>query len=150
MIDPYALPEDYRQGAAAGGNKLETVRNIESAMREKLPSPQWLPYIQLHEFEALIYADLDELVKQFPDEDLTIGLRDLRSEIGNLSPEGIDESKEYAPSKRLLRHVPHYGKAAAGPAAAEAIGLEKLRKACPHFNEWITSLEGLASLPLKN
>jgi hypothetical protein len=149
MIDLYALPADYRQSANLGSNKLETVRNIESALRDKWPSPQWIPYIQLHEFEALIYSGLDELINQFPDEDLTIGLRDLRSEIGNLSPEDIDESKEYAPSKRLLRHIPHYGKAAVGPATTEAIGLERLRGACPHFDDWITSLEGLAGLPLK-
>ena len=145
MIDLYALPEDYPGRVLFPDDARARARGVESRMREAMPSRQWLPYVQLHEFEALIYTDLEALVPQFPGADLTVGLRDLRSEIGDLKPEEIGEGPQTAPSKRLLRHVPTYAKAQAGPAALETIGLPALRAACPHFDAWITTLESLTS-----
>ena len=43
--------------------------------------------------------------------------------------------------------VPAYAneKTTAGPLVAETIGLPSMRQKCPHFNQWLTRLESLAS-----
>ena len=143
MIDLYALPNDYRDGVPLGNTKKEWVRNIEASMAARLPSPQWIPYIQLHEFEALLFVDLGCLSARVPGSNLETPLRRLREDVNGLRPEEIDEGRTTAPSKRILRHVPAYAKAQIGPESLADIGLARLRGGCPHFNEWVTKLEGL-------
>ncbi len=61
------------------------------------------------------------------------------------SPELIDDGEQTAPSKRIIDIFPDYGgaKSAAGPQIAEEIGLETVRRLCPHFHAWLTKLEQL-------
>jgi hypothetical protein len=146
MVDLYALREFPGDERRSGEAPSERVTRIENAMKERLPSPQFLPYVQLHEFEALVFADLEELAPEFPDQDVGEVIRRLRNEVGSLAPEEIDDSPTTAPSKRLIRHLPAYAvvKATAGVKIAGRIGLERLRWACPHFGRWLERLEGLA------
>ena len=46
---------------------MDRVHRIESEMAERLPNPRFIPYVQVHEFEALVFVDLNQLVKPFPD-----------------------------------------------------------------------------------
>ena len=68
-----------------------------------------LPYIQLHEFEALLFSDVNAIV------DL-MGLSSssaaaLRQDVSAFeTPEDINDGPDTAPSKRLLRLVPRYDK----------------------------------------
>jgi hypothetical protein len=146
MVDLYALREFPGDERRPGEAPMDRVARIESAMKERLPSPQFLPYVQLHEFEALVFVDLDALPPEFPGEDLAEVLRSLRTEVQTLAPEEIDDSPRTAPSKRLIRGIPGYEalKATAGAKIAGRIGLERLRQACPHFAAWLGQLEGLA------
>src|ERR1700722_13280438 len=63
MIDLYAIGQ--YPGAARIGYETpyERVQRIEVAMAQGLPNQRFIPYIQLHEFEALVLVDLDELPK---------------------------------------------------------------------------------------
>jgi len=142
MVDLYALP-DYPGQAEPADSPIEKVRNIERRMREHLPNPRWLPYIQLHEFEALLYVDLSAINSAMSDRDVSGGVASLSSEVHGLAPEDINEDSWTAPSKRILKHIPEYAKAQVGPSAAQIIGLNTLRQHCPHFDEWLHSLEGL-------
>jgi hypothetical protein len=54
-----------------------------------------------------------------------------------------NDHPDTAPSKRLLREIPEYDKANSGVIVAEQIGLGKMRRRCPHFNDWLTKLERL-------
>lgn len=125
---------------------VEKAKNVEAAMKEGLPNPNFLPYVQVHEFEALVYADLDKLADAFPDGEATNAIRVLQAETRDLEPEDIDQGEQTAPSKRLIREIPEYKgrKTTAGPQIAEHIGLPALRAACPHFDNWVTRLENLA------
>lgn len=142
MIDLYALP-NYPGQHEPSSSPVEKVQNIEMALRGEIKNPRWLPYIQLHEFEALLYADLDALDNAAPNFDLSAAIGSLKAEVAGLQPEDIDEGRQTAPSKRILRRIPEYAKAQLGPAAAKGIGLQRLRDACPHFREWLERLEGL-------
>ena len=55
------------------------------------------------------------------------------------SPE--DDSPTTAPSKRIEALVPGYQKPVMGTLAAQEIGLQTMREACPHFGQWIARLD---------
>ena len=66
MIDLYALPDDY-PGRGASRRTTPAAKGcgaLKARMRETMPSRQWIPYVQLHEFEALLYTDLDALASR--------------------------------------------------------------------------------------
>lgn len=147
MIDLYALRGFPEQEERQGESPRDRACRIEAGMAAQLPSSQFIPYIQVHEFEALLYVDLDELRPSFPGKDLTDALRGLRDDTAGLAPEDIDDGRKTAPSKRLIRHIPayEYVKAIAGPQTAARIGLARMRDRCPHFGVWLGRLEGLAA-----
>jgi Domain of unknown function (DUF4276) len=146
MIDLYRIGDYPGADRVAGEDLLDRVRRIETRMGEILPNPRFIPYIQVHEFEALVFVDLDRLPEQFPDGEADGAPERLRLSVGNYGPEEINDGDETAPSKRIIREVPSYKplKSIAGPAIALSIGLLHLRRACPHFNDWITGLEQLS------
>ena len=58
-------------------------------------------------------------------------------------PEEINHMPETAPSKRILKAAPNYGKKVMGPLIAEQIGVEKLCQSCKHFQSWIQQMMAL-------
>lgn len=147
MIDLYALPDEFPGWAEARKKALPKDRIVvlEAALHATLEDNRFLPHIQLHEFETLLYCDLFELQRRIADNEK--GFATLAREVANLEPEDINEGATTAPSKRIIRHVPIYDrlKVRVGAPAAAAIGLPKLRSKCPHFNEWVGKLESLGS-----
>jgi Domain of unknown function (DUF4276) len=149
MFDLYALPNDFPEFEKA--NKLFDpclkVKALESAFAKDINHNQFIPYIQLHEFEALIFTDLEELYKDFPDNDqYKKGIDRLIAECRKYSsPELINQGVTTAPSKRLERVMHNYKKrkASLAPQVVEKIGIAKIREKCPHFNDWIARLESL-------
>jgi hypothetical protein len=146
MIDLYKIGNYPGAGKRLGEAVTERVRRIESQMTDTLPSPRFIPYVQVHEFEALVFVELDFLPEQFPDGEAEGAPERLRSSIGSMEPEEIDDGEQTAPSKRIIREVPLYAqlKSIAGPNITSAIGLPDLRRACPHFDEWVRKLEQLS------
>lgn len=99
----------------------------------------FIPHIQLHEFEALIFSDVRGLDAIF-DVDNNEGYKIVRDLILNTdNPETINNGATTAPSKRLLKIV-GYNKIIHGKTALEEIGMKRMLSKCPHFNEWIKSL----------
>jgi hypothetical protein len=145
MIDLYALPKEFpgweRASKAKGGE--EKVSFLEEALSVSFGDARFIPYIQLHEFEALLFCDLSELSHRISGSEA--GIRLLQNDVRNLAPEDINEAATTAPSKRIIHRVPMYekSKVRVGASAAIAIGLDRLRHRCPHFNEWISKLEAL-------
>ena len=98
----------------------------------------FIPYVQLHEFEALIFSDLSKLAEKYFDKDI----KKLQSDVaGFANPELINNGETTAPSKRIISYIPNYDKAGMGVTIAENIGLDVLKQTCQHFGEWITSIE---------
>ena len=102
-----------------------------------------LPYVQMHEFEGLLFSDVRRFdwVLDGWSEGVQRELIEVRSQFD--SPENINDSPETAPSKRILSIFPQgtYSKTEHGPLIAEEIGLDVIRQQCPAFNEWISKLE---------
>ena len=115
---------------------------LEDALKEDIDDRRFIPYIQLHEFETLILADVGKLDWEYLDHDAPI--RRLVDIVGDQNPELIDDTPEGAPSKRILDELPEYDKANSGLLVAEKIGLQTMKTKCSHFRAWVELLEGLA------
>ena len=118
---------------------------IEKSMAEDIADRRFVPYIQLHEFEALLLVDPRHLESAFIEHEQAIrNLVALAAEYR--SPELIDDGMYTAPSKRIIKEIPGYAKrkASVGPLVTAKIGLPKLRESCPHFNSWLKKLEELS------
>jgi hypothetical protein len=145
MIDLYGLPHDF-PGIEELRSMADTRQRAERAqalMAGDIGDPRLIPYVQRHELEALIFADLDRLRDHLDSEPDLSGLTALSASVRGLDPEDIDDGPLSAPSKRLLRHIPSYRKTHHGPNALESIGLRALRARCPRFHAWVSLLESL-------
>lgn len=147
LFDLYGIPADF-PGYALHANDADTVRrvaNLEEAMFNNIGDKRLIPYIQRHEVEALIFADLQALADVTEPGPQRNGVEVLRADVAGLMPESINDGRETSPSKRLLRFIPGYRKTMHGPRVMEAVGLARIRRACPRFNNWVTVLEALGT-----
>lgn len=147
MLDLYRLPTTFPGFGEAGKERdpFARVQYLEASLREDIGHPRFIPYIQLHEFEALLLSDPSRFKAVFLTHDEAIArLGELASRFD--SPEHIDDGSETSPSKRIIKEIREYEKqkASAGPLIASKIGLVRMRQACRHFDEWITQLESLS------
>lgn len=99
------------------------------------------PYVQMHEFEGLLFSDVDAFGYLNIHEETLNTLRDIRSRFR--TPEDINDSSDTAPSKRIAYLIPRYEKVVYGSLVALEVGLDKIRAECPRFNEWVARLESL-------
>jgi hypothetical protein len=153
MIDAFRIPTDFPGFQASRGinDPVDRVVALEQAMLADIStlsgSDRLIPYIQMHEFEALLFTDPQKL-----DDSVTM-LSDASSRLTALqailaqyeTPEHINQSPQNAPSKQLeVLYRSAYRKTVFGPLVTQAIGLEKLRQECLRFDAWVTQLENLA------
>ena len=152
MVDYYGLPErppGAWPGRATSGKvpMPDRATHVENAIRHDLQGElgdefqarRFIPYVMLHEFEAMLFSDCTLFARGIGRPELEPGFQDIVNAAGE--PEAIDDTPEGAPSKRIEALIPGYSKPFLGPTAAKAIGLDKIRAACPHFNAWLTRLE---------
>ena len=145
MFDLYALPNDFPDftNAQKKTDPYQKIACLEAALAQDIQDNRFIPYIQLHEFEALILADAQKLDWEYLEHERAIA--NLVAMVGDTCPELINDGAETAPSKRILKQIPEYDKVTAGWTVVEQIGLATLRHKCPHFNEWLTRLEQLGA-----
>ena len=137
MYDFYALPSDFpgRDDMPCGSGKVK-VAHLEQSLENDLNHHRFRPYLQLHEFEALLFADPEATAKYLgavPDQALE--LKRIRSSFP--SPEEIDDSPHTSPSHRIQGVFESYQKVLDGPLIARQIGLARISKECAHFGEWL-------------
>ena len=152
MIDLYALPGDF-PGTSESQNlrhsPYDRVSKLEKHFVEDIADPwgrptRFIPYIQLHEFEAILLcrpAAFSSFFGNCPQQ-----IERLEASIRGKLPELINDGEQTAPSKRILEQFPDYdgAKSVAGPRIAEEIGIESVRNQCPHFATWLKRLESLS------
>lgn len=148
MFDLYALPDNFPgyEQANCIPDHSKRVRFLEEQLAQDIGDRRFIPYIQLHEFEALLFADPQQLDWVFLEHDAPIQQLIALSQQFE-SPEDIDDGRHTAPSKRIIGEIPEYdnSKASAGPLVAARIGLPRLRERCLHFGQWIATLESLTT-----
>lgn len=106
---------------------------------------RFLPHIQPHEFEALLFSNVRVLCAT--EEDWQAHANEFDALCARVTnPEWINDSRQTAPSKRLERLIPRYRKVQHGADIAERIGLVAMREQCPHFRQWYERLLALPQL----
>ena len=149
MFDLYALPNDFPgyEESCSIVDKYSRVKSFEGAFYNAVSCDRFVPYIQLHEYEALVFCGLDYLSQMY--EGCESGIKRLKSDllVVNNNPELINDRPDTAPSKRIIKAIEGdrrvhfiYDKPKAGKFVAQKVGIDELCKKCVHFNEWIVSL----------
>jgi len=147
MIDLYALHAEFpgREDAEKlRHDPHQRVQSLQSAWARDIADGRFIPFIQLHEFEAYLFVDPSQFEFFYPDSLPQIaGLQKIADDVR--TPELIDDGQHTAPSKRIMSQFPDYkgAKPLVGPQVGELIGVAAIRAKCPHFNEWLTGLERL-------
>ena len=154
MVDYYGLPRSG-QRAWPGRARASTLPFAEKAdaveatllagilheMGGGFDPNRFVPYVMMHEFEALLFSDCDQFGRGIGRQDLAASCQGIRDQFA--SPEEIDDSPDTAPSKRAESLVAGYQKPLLGILAALAVGLDAMRRECPHFAMWLSRLEAL-------
>ncbi|MDX2128846.1 MAG: DUF4276 family protein [Chloroherpetonaceae bacterium] len=146
MFDLYALPSDFPKYNESLGirDPYKKVQFLEQSFFEDIEYRRFTPYIQLHEFEALLFSDVNIIEQRLKPFQPRTKLEDLNKILFEChSPELIDDGIQTAPSKRLLVLYPAYQKRLYGSLISKEIGLATIQSKCPHFHWWITTLQGL-------
>lgn len=151
LFDLYGFPDDFPGYAELSkiDDTKERCDRWEAQIESHFNDRRLIPYVQRHEFEALVLASLSKLNDWLETSDQLDGLAQLQSRVTNTPPEDINDDPKTAPSKRLLESIPGYNKILHGPLAVEDTGLDTIRKRCPRFNAWLRKLEGLPESSLK-
>lgn len=144
LLDYYGLPQDFPGMALRPtSDPYARVACVEAAFAAKIDSNRFLPHLVLHEYETWIFSAPGECGWVFERDTVATRLSEIALECNGA--ERINEQPMSAPSKRLQKVFPAYKKTLHGPMAVEAIGLERIRQACPHAAAWLSRLESLGS-----
>lgn len=150
LIDYYGLHAKYQFPGWDDSMKILDKNSrmdfLENAMAEAIDADfrhRYLPYIQLHEFEGLLFNDIKIFYEQIPANEL-IDEDELKRTFDEFeNPEMINDTKEKSPSQRLMRIISGYNKIVYGNILADAIGLENIRIKSKRFNQWLQKIEDL-------
>jgi len=135
FFDFYGLPTNF-PGKEAARQKSDIAEKsaclldaFSKAIEEKIgkaPSRRFIPYAQMHEFEGLLFSDVDALARGINQNSLRHSFKAIRDEFN--SPEEINDSPSTAPSKRIEALFPEYEKPLYGSLAALEIGIDAIRR----------------------
>ena len=155
LFDYYGLNKDWPGLPDAKGKRPEEIPSIiEPAIATAVAAEmgpgfnrsRFIPYVQLHEVESLLFADPGKMAQIFQRPELEAKFAKIVEECGGC--EMINDDQETAPSKRIAGLFPGYKKGSGVNAhayrIAQHIGLQRMREQCPHFNEWMARFEQLA------
>ena len=153
FFDFYGLSKDFPGKAAAGAKrdpreKAETVHvELVSKLKSEIDEAsmrRFIPYVQMYEFEALLFSDPINFAKGISKPELQGKLTKIRE--GFDTPEHINDHPHRAPSKRIEALLFRgYQKPLMGKSAAREISLARMRAECVLFNAWLTKLEALSA-----
>jgi hypothetical protein len=152
MVDYYGLPQAANTAwpGRAAAAQLPTVQkapcveaqldaDVQRAMGPNFQAARFIPFVIIHEFEALLFSDCEAFSRGVGRPDLHAALQSVRDAFA--TPEDINDSPLTAPSKRVEALISGYQKPFLGTLAAIEVGLQRIREACPHFGAWLTRLE---------
>jgi hypothetical protein len=142
LIDFYRLRNDFPNYEESKNLRTaeQRVELIEQGCYVDINDKRLLPYIQLHEFEGLLFSAPNGFNELFPDLPKA-NMRELIETIEQFpNPEMINDRPQSAPSKRLERLIPNYRKPLYGGMIALENGFPSIMDKCPRFRNWIETI----------
>ena len=139
FVDFFRIPNNMPgyDEAMRSGDDLQRVENLQQALGESIADRRFIPYIQLHEFEALLFSNNKGFEYLWKD-DMSSKTKNIGDSFEN--PEDINSAPETAPSKRLLAINQKYDKVLEGNVIALEVGINEMLAKCPRFADWVSRL----------
>jgi len=140
MFDLYDLPSDFPGYSESSGLRgVEKAQLIEAELKKRFGDSRFEPYLSVHEFEALLFADVSRTSEALGASHLQSKFQKIRNQFS--TPEDINDNPKTCPSRRITNLFEGYEKPLYGTLCTKKTGITILRSACPHFDEWITMME---------
>jgi len=140
MIDYYGLPGDFPgRGELSKESIFERANRLEQAFARDVDHRRFVPYLSLHEFEALLFSSPEEIAGIAPDVNAENKLLAIKRSFA--SPEEINDNPQTHPAARITGLILAFRKIPHSPLIVGRIGLTKIRNECRHFDAWLTKLE---------
>ncbi len=150
FIDFFRLKSDFPkfEEAMQKQNKMERVDFLEQILSDAINNSRFIPYIQLHEFEGLLFAAKDGF-EFLPDIKPTNLIKLLLAVDEKANPEELNDGELTAPSKRLEQLIPGFDKNKPfyGGIIAEVNTIKAIFDRCLRFRTWIETLVEKVKLP---
>lgn len=144
IYDYYGLHESFKLHLAAERTLEEKVRSIQERLEADVNHPKFKFRLQVHEFEAFLFSSPELLTERFAHQsNKKAEIEQILQSVGN-NPELINDHPETAPSKRLEKLFPGYGKISDGIPLAEKIGIHQIREKCNFFNSMCELIDVLS------
>lgn len=150
MFDLYGLGTGFPGTVPSSGfvsalraNQIENavLQDIVSIAPHLRADVRLIPYLQVHEFEGLLFSDTAAFAAALGQSGLAAQLESIRNSFA--TPEDINDDPNTAPSKRVVSLYCSYKKVIEGTLAAQRIGVDRMFAECPHFRNWIERLSAL-------
>lgn len=150
FIDYYGTTEwPGLEAVRPGATPAEIARTINEATQTEIVNlfadrradKRFIPYVAVHEFEALLFSDADVLSAK-----LNINKEQVEQVLAEYGePEAVNNHPETAPSKRLDAWSVNgkFPKTTTGIAITQQIGIPKIRAKCHIFDHWLATLESI-------
>ena len=146
MIDLYKLPSDFPRKTQAHSDPYKKVRSLEQALAEEIQDARFIPYIMLHEFEALLLTKTGlEIIRERARVGESNALwKKLQRDLARVkTPERLNDDANSHPSARIKKIWPRFKKTTDGIGILAQVPWEELCAECSHFGDWIRKLEAL-------
>lgn len=146
LLDYYGIRDSYKFPGWMESKRIASMpdrwRFLCDSMKSDISpelAPRFIPYMQMHEFESLLFSDIEVFQTNFSSNEMDFSI--LKNAIRECpNPEEINSRPTLAPSKRLLAAIPGYEKVVYGNLLAIDIGLNRMVEKCPLFSQWISAL----------
>ena len=144
FVDFFKIPTNFPNFELSKSKSITNakIEVLLEGISNDINDTRFIPYIQKHEFEALLFSSNEGFSNWFENEWIIDELKTIINLYPN--PEEINTGSETAPSKRIMKILESkkrkYDKIAEGNLIAEEIGFEKIMEKCPRFKNWILNL----------
>jgi hypothetical protein len=144
IFDFYAFPKKIPNYLKIEGSDcFKEVENMQRAIYDDVGNCKFIPFLFLHEFEALLFVSPSDTSSISPSkkEKIRDELQKIKDKYN--SPEEINQGRNTHPSRRIENLVPGYQKVFHGSLALKNVSLDLIRKECRHFDMWLKKLENI-------
>lgn len=152
LIDYYGVKEwPAYDDVPPNATPAQIAKIVNTAAKERVDNEferwdsrnRFIPYMAIHEFEALLFSDSAVLARS-----LGVSESDIEDVLSSCDgPEAINNSPQTAPSKRLdsWSSFCKFPKTTAGIQIAKEIGIDTMRQKCHLFDEWLKQIESIGN-----
>jgi hypothetical protein len=137
---PTSMPDyELTTQAIKADQKIEI---LENGLIKDINHPNFIPYIQKFEFEALLFSNNQGFSSMYNEPSIAQATQAIIDEYDN--PEEINNHPNTAPSKRIQKILAEqgmtYDKVFEGNLIALEIGIHTILEKCPRFRAWVEKL----------